>query len=88
VKNKILTLIVNFNETKSFLVLNHLINWVRLVGFHLVILIFKLAHIADPLQLREDALAGTGPRLNPLTTVSDFALIYSLFSFLFHINFE
>ena len=87
-KNKILTLIVNFNETKSFLMLNHLINWVRLVGFHLVILIFKLAHIADPLQLRKDALAGTGPRLNPFTTVADFALIYSFFSFLFHIYFE
>jgi len=50
-ENKLLNPIVNFNEIKSLLRLNHLINRVLLVSFYLVIFIFQLAYVADPLQL-------------------------------------
>jgi len=55
------------------------------MGFQLVIFVFKLAHVADPLQLRQDTLAGSGPLLHPLIAVADSALIYSL---ILDINFE
>ena len=55
------------------------------MSFDLVIFVFKLAYVADPLQLRQDTLAGSGPLLHPLIAVADRALIYGL---LLNIDFE